>query len=72
MIVKRIGNIFGDNKGTGFAGNVWDKHCLCPTITTMNGGYREPLIVEEINESMVCQDGWSESTEFKKCERKLI
>ncbi len=34
----RIGNIFGERKGTGFAGNVWDKEGLSPTITTGGGG----------------------------------
>lgn len=34
----RIGNIFGPNKGTGFAGNVWDKEAIAPTITTCGGG----------------------------------
>lgn len=38
MEVVRIGNIYGENKGTGFAGNVWDKSGVCPTITTMQGG----------------------------------
>lgn len=60
--IKRIGNIYGDNKGTGFAGNVWDKSRLSPTITTMQGGGREPMIVVEVkNEAedskcvMVCE-----------------
>ena len=38
MEVNRIGNIFGDDKGTGFAGNVWDKDHLSPTLNTMQGG----------------------------------
>ena len=35
---KRLGNIYGEDKGTSFAGNVWDKEALSPTITTMQGG----------------------------------
>lgn len=35
---KRIGNIYGKNVGTGYAGNVWDAEALCPTLTTMQGG----------------------------------
>lgn len=27
-------------------GNVWDKEYICPTLTTMAGGNREPMIVE--------------------------
>lgn len=34
----RIGNIYGSDRGTGFAGNVWDKDVVCPTITTCGGG----------------------------------
>lgn len=46
MEVKRIGNLYGEDRGTGFAGNVWDKFQLCPTLTTMQGE-REPMIVED-------------------------
>ena len=42
----RIGNIYGDNRGTGFAGNVWHKEGIAPTLTTMGGGNREPIIME--------------------------
>lgn len=41
----RLGNIYGEDKGTGFAGNVWDKKAISPTLTTMQGGNREPKIV---------------------------
>ena len=34
----RIGNIYGDNRRTGFAGNVWNKEGIAPTLTTMGGG----------------------------------
>ena len=40
----RIGNIYGEDKGTGYAGNVWDDNGLSPTINTMNGGNRQPMI----------------------------
>lgn len=39
-----LGNIYGH--GAGYAGAVWDKEYLCPTLTTMQGGGREPHIVE--------------------------
>lgn len=42
----RLGNIYGDDKGTGYVGNVWDKNGICPCIMTMQGGGREPMIVE--------------------------
>lgn len=57
MEVKRIGNLYGEDRGTGFAGNVWDKSQLCPTITTMQGGGREPMIIEETK----CVGGLSDS-----------
>ena len=47
---RRIGNIYGENRGTGFAGNVWDKEFISPTITTCGGGQREPIIMEIIYE----------------------
>ena len=34
----RIGNIYGDYYGTGYAGNVWDTNGLCPALMTMQGG----------------------------------
>ena len=34
----RLGNIYGDQFGTGYAGNVWDKESISPTIMTMQGG----------------------------------
>ena len=45
MEISRFGNIFGEEKGTSFAGNVWDKEKLCPTLTNMQGGCRQPMIV---------------------------
>ena len=48
--VKRLFNIYGDNRGTGFAGNVWDVNGICPTLTTMGGGNREPLIITDMEQ----------------------
>ena len=41
-----IGNIFGRTTGSGFAGNVYAKEGCCPTLNCMEGGWREPLIME--------------------------
>ena len=49
----RIGNIYGPSRGTGFAGNVWDKKGLSPTITTCGGGQREPIITEIVYERSI-------------------
>lgn len=46
--VNRLGNIYNENAGLGFAGNVWDKNGICPTLTTMQGGGREPMILTEV------------------------
>ena len=40
----RLGNVYGEQFGTGYAGNVWDKNALCPTLMTMQGGGRQPHI----------------------------
>ena len=41
-----LGNVYGDSFGGGYAGNVWDKEKLSPTLQTMQGGGRQPMIVE--------------------------
>lgn len=51
--VRRLGNLYGENRGIGFAGNVWDENNLCPTITTMQGGGREPMIIDDVKECKV-------------------
>ena len=40
----RIGNIYGDHYGTGYAGNVWDTNGLCPTLMTMQW----PMIIDNL------------------------
>ena len=45
---KRLGNIYGEDRGTGFAGNVWDTNAVSPTLTTMQGGGRQPMIIENV------------------------
>lgn len=37
-MIERLGNIYGEDKGTGYAGNVWDTDYCCPTINTCDGG----------------------------------
>lgn len=44
----RIGNIYDENYGTGYAGNVWDKDGISPTLQTAQGGNRQPLVIDEI------------------------
>ena len=59
----RLGGCFDDENGKHQAGSVWNKEGLCPTLDTMQGGYRQPLITEKIKIEKVghleCQ-GWHE------------
>lgn len=41
---KRLGNIYGFDGGN-YAGNVYDKESLSPTIRTFQGGNQQPMIV---------------------------
>ena len=41
-----LGNVYSDKAGRGFAGNVWDKEKVSPTLTTMQGGGRQPMVVD--------------------------
>lgn len=34
----RLFNIYREDRGTSFAGNVWNTEGLAPTISTMGGG----------------------------------
>ena len=36
--IERLGNLYGEDKGTGYAGNVWNKDKISPTLTAMEGG----------------------------------
>lgn len=40
--LKLLGNIYGEQFGTGYAGNVWDKNGICPTLTCTGGVVEEP------------------------------
>lgn len=41
----RLGNIFGYTGGN-YAGNVYDKYFLAPTLNTMQGGCKQPMIID--------------------------
>lgn len=36
--IKRLGNYFGEEFGTGYAGNVYDSNGVAPTLQSMQGG----------------------------------
>ena len=37
----RIGNLYGENRGTGFAGNIWETEGISPALTTMGEPVRK-------------------------------
>ena len=41
---KRLGNIYSFDGGN-YAGNVYDKECISPTLKTMQGGNSQPMVV---------------------------
>lgn len=49
---RKIGNIFGFSGGN-YAGNVYDKCHLSPTLSTMQWGCKQPMIVEANSIRMV-------------------
>ena len=42
----RIGGIFDTEKSKRQAGGIWDKEQLSPTLDTMQGGWRQPSIID--------------------------
>ena len=42
---NRLFNIYGNNVGYSFAGNVWSTSGISPAILTCSGGRREPMIM---------------------------
>lgn len=45
-----LGNIYGC--GSSYAGNIYDVNYLSPALMTMQGGNRQPMIIEEIHEKI--------------------
>lgn len=46
MEIKRLGNIYGYTGGN-YAGNVYDTAYIAPTLTTMQGGDKQPMVIEK-------------------------
>ena len=46
----RLGNVYDDEYGTGYAGNVWNVSGICPTLTTLGGGNRQPMVIVEVED----------------------
>lgn len=47
MVASRLGGLFDDEKGKHQAGSVWNSNGICPTLDTMQGGYRQPCILDK-------------------------
>lgn len=43
----RLGGLYDTDKSKHQAGSIWDKEAIAPTIDTMQGGNRQPLITTE-------------------------
>jgi len=63
---KRYGNIYGRDKGTGYAGNVWDVNYLSPTIDTCQGGQRMPLIMEISKSNTIIYDDYNSNIPYEQ------
>lgn len=48
---KFVGKVNRPDFGTGYAGGVWDANNISPTLTTMQGGGRQPHIMQGIDKS---------------------
>jgi hypothetical protein len=44
----RLGGLYDTEDGKHQAGAIWDKDAISPTLDTMQGGNRQPYIVDEI------------------------
>ena len=53
--VNRLYGIFDDEKSKHQAGSVYDKEGLSPTLDTMQGGYRQPLVEEDTEVKVLSQ-----------------
>lgn len=63
MEVKRLGNIYGFTGGS-YAGAVYDVKGIAPSIDTMSGGNRQPMIVR-----MQGRNTSVNEVEYKMCYR---
>lgn len=46
MESRKLGNIYGFDGGN-YAGNVYEKNDIAPTLTNMQGGNRQPMIIDD-------------------------
>lgn len=46
FVVDRLGGIFDSRNSKHQAGSIYNKYGICPTLDTMQGGWRQPLIID--------------------------
>ena len=61
MKIKQLGNIMpSKNRNNPDQGRVFDSEGLCPCLTSMQGGGRQPMIVETVRIKQATKDGYIE------------
>lgn len=66
----RLGNVYGEQFGTGYAGNAWDTEAISPALMTMQGGGIQPHIItgsvskEEVDEN---QKNFLKTPDYSYC-----
>ena len=53
---KKLGNIYGYTGGN-YSGNVYDKNFDCPTLNTMQGGCKQPMVLENVKQLGFIENG---------------
>lgn len=56
---KRLGNIYGYTGGN-YAGNVYDQNYTAPTLNTMQGGGKQPMVTEMVKIKQATKEGYIE------------
>lgn len=73
MEIKKLGNIYGKTGRGDAPGNVYDKNYICPTLNTMQGGGKQPMIIDRQIARMVGRnpDNPSDRTVGSPTEQRL-
>lgn len=75
--IMRLGNLYSDNAGGSWGGNVYDPEGLAPVLQTAQGGNRTPIIYKEYAiRKLTPLEYWRlmgfEDTDFKKAKAEGI
>lgn len=70
---KRLFGVFDTDKSRHQAGSVWDVKGLSPTLDTMQGGYRQPCIIEESKKGNANNEGSFDNPQHGRvCSTKVV